>query len=161
MVQGGECAEFDWGRNTKTLNMIPHFDNDGDLLHGIHQTTWQEFQSRYCIFALTDRRLKLCEAIEQLVIAARASIIVEQLIFAGSFVTSKEEPNDFDAIIIFQSSVDVTMLAPFQLDLVDGTRAKRRFGGDLFPIRSGTTRVSNVLSFFSITGWESQSVWWR
>ncbi len=128
--------------------MIPPFDNEGDLPFGIHQATWQEFQSRFCIFAHSNRRLKLCDTIEQLIIAAKNSGIVEQLILAGSFVTSKEEPNDFDAIIIFQSSVDVTSLAPFQLDLVDGSRARRRFGGDVFPIRSGTTRASNLLSYF-------------
>jgi hypothetical protein len=128
--------------------MIPSFDNDGDLPAGVHQATWPDFQSRFCIFARSDRRLKLCTLIEQLVVETRASGIVEQLIIAGSFVTAKEEPNDYDAVIIFEASLDVSKLPPFLFDLVDGIRARHRFGGDIFPIRSGTTRATNLLSYF-------------
>jgi hypothetical protein len=131
--------------------MIPPFDNDGALPSGMYQATWPEFQSRFCIFARSDRRLKLCAAIEQLVIAARASGIVEQLIFAGSFVTAKEEPNDYDAVLIFKASIDVTKLSPSQLDLVDGARSRRRFYGDIFPVRSSTARAAKLLSYFQHT----------
>ena len=34
---------------------------------------------------------------------AQASHIVERLIFGGSFVTSKSEPNDFDCIIVLKA----------------------------------------------------------
>ncbi len=128
--------------------MIPPFDNDGDLPPGVYQATWAEFQRRLCIFARSDRRLKLCTLIEQLIVEARTSGIVEQLIIAGSFVTAKEEPNDYDAVIIFQASLDVSKLPPVLVDLVDGIRARRRFGGDIFPIRSGTIRATNLLSYF-------------
>jgi hypothetical protein len=131
--------------------MIPPFDKDGDLPPGIHQATWLEFQSRFCIFAHSDRRLKFCEAIEQLVIASHTSGIIERLIIAGSFVTAKQEPNDYDAALIFQASVDVTKLPPFQLDLVDGARSRLRFRGDIFPVRSGTDRANKLLSDFQRT----------
>ena len=90
--------------------MIPAFDTEGHLPSGIHQTYWEEFQSRFCFFARSNRRLKLCEKIEQLVLTAQASGIVERLIVGGSFVTAIEEPNDFDVIMIFYASVDITAL---------------------------------------------------
>jgi uncharacterized protein DUF6932 len=76
--------------------MIPPFDTDGDLPQGMYQTMWTAFQERFCIFARSDRRLRLCRQIAQMLEEAQASHIVERLIFRGSFVTSKSEPNDFD-----------------------------------------------------------------
>ena len=131
--------------------MIPPFDDEGDLPAGVHRATWAEFRDRFCHFVRSDRRLRLCERIEQLVLAARRSGIVEQLIFSGSFVTAIPEPNDFDVMVIFHASVDVANLQPHQLDLVDGARARHCFQGDLFPVRSGTDRASKLLSFFQHT----------
>lgn len=70
--------------------MIPSFDGEGDLPSGIHKATWAEFQARFCRFARSNRRLRLCKKIEQLIIAARASGIVERLIFGGSFITQQK-----------------------------------------------------------------------
>ena len=81
--------------------MIPLFDPDGDLPQGMHQTTWTAFRERFCIFARSDRRLRLCRQIEQMLEEAQASRIVERLIFGESFVTSKSEPNDFDCIFAY------------------------------------------------------------
>lgn len=138
--------------------MISSFDAEGDLPPGIHQATWAEFKNCFCRFARSSRRLRLCQKIEQLVVAARASSIVERLIFGGSFVTATEEPNDFDVVVIFHAAVDVTVLRPYQLDLVDGARARRRFKGDVFPARSGTPQVEHsrdgaakLLAFFQHT----------
>ena len=131
--------------------MIPPFDADGDLTSGIHSAFWPEFRNRFCVFVRSDQRLKLCEYIERLVVAARESGIVERLIFGGSFVTVTAEPNDFDVMIVFGSDVDVMTLRPYQLDLIDDVRARRRFRGDLFPVRSGTPRAEKLLAFFQKT----------
>lgn len=51
----------------------------------------------------------------------------------GSFVTSKEEPGDFDACWE-AAGVDPDLLDPSLLDFSDRRRAqKERFGGELFP----------------------------
>ena len=65
--------------------MIPPFDPDGDLPQGVHQATWPEFRERFCIFARSGQRLSLCQRIAQMVEEARASRIVERVIFGGSF----------------------------------------------------------------------------
>jgi hypothetical protein len=53
--------------------MIPLFDTDGDLPQGMHQTTWTAFRERFCIFARSDRRLRLCRQIGQMLEEAQAS----------------------------------------------------------------------------------------
>jgi hypothetical protein len=69
--------------------MIPPFDLDGDLPPGGHTATWQEFQERFCVFIHSDQRLQLCRRIAQLMEEARASDIVDRVIFGGSFVTGR------------------------------------------------------------------------
>ena len=56
--------------------MIPLFDTERDLPQGMHQTTWAAFRKRVCIFARSDRRLRLCRQIEQMLEEAQASHIV-------------------------------------------------------------------------------------
>jgi hypothetical protein len=52
--------------------VIPPFDDAGDLSPGLYVATWAEFHSRFCFFARPDRRLQLCQQLEQLVEEARA-----------------------------------------------------------------------------------------
>ena len=53
--------------------MMPLFAIDGDLPQGMHQRTWTAFRERFCIFAHSDRRLRLCRQIEQMLEEAQAS----------------------------------------------------------------------------------------
>ena len=57
----------------------------------------------------------------------------QRLWLNGSFVTTKDEPGDFDAYWD-TSGVDLDLLDPVLLDLSNGRKAqKERFGGELFP----------------------------
>jgi Family of unknown function (DUF6932) len=87
--------------------VIPPFDADGDLPQGVHGATWLEFTERFCIFARSDRRRRLCQRMEQMVAEARASHIVERIIFGGSFVSSRTEPNDFDCIMVLKAATQL------------------------------------------------------
>ena len=53
--------------------MILPFDADGDLPQGMPQVAWPAFRERFCIFARSDRRLRLCRQIEQMLEEAQAS----------------------------------------------------------------------------------------
>jgi len=66
---------------------------------------------------------------------AQASHIVECLIFRGSFVTSKGEPNDFDCLIVLKAETHYEDLLPFQRWVADTREASRRYGGDVFVAR--------------------------
>ena len=128
--------------------MIPPFDADGALPQGMHQAAWTAFRERFCIFARSDRRLRLCRQIAQMLEEAQASHIVERIIFGGSFVTSKSEPNDFDCIIVLKAETPYEDLLPFQRWVADTREASRRYGGDVFVARIRQSTLAMYLDFF-------------
>jgi hypothetical protein len=67
---------------------------------------------------------------------ARASQVVERIIFGGSFVTSYTEPNDFDCIVVLQAETRYEDLQPFQRWVADTREASRRYRGDVFVARA-------------------------
>ncbi len=129
--------------------MIPLFDIDGNLPPGIHEATLLEFNERLCIFARSDRRLRICKQIESLVQDARASQIVERIIFGGSFITDKAEPNDFDGIVVLKPEVRYEELLPTQLWIADTQQASRRYGGDIFVARANQATLANYVTFLA------------
>ncbi len=74
------------------LTLIPEFNDLGYLPPGIYETSWQEFMQR---FAINPHRLKLATG---LAAALRKFGVAgcRRVIIGGSFVTDKEQPNDFD-----------------------------------------------------------------
>jgi hypothetical protein len=128
--------------------MIPPFDADGDLPQGLHQVVWTAFKERFCIFVRSDRRLRLYRQIEQMLEEAQASHIVERILFGGSFVTSKSEPNDFDCIIVLKAETHYAELLPFQRRVADTREASRRYGGDVFVARTNQPTLAMYLDFF-------------
>lgn len=130
--------------------MIPPFDPDGDLPPGRHTATWQEFQERFCLFRRSDRRLQLCHRIEQMLDEARASHIVERVIFGGSFVRAQPEPNDFDCIVVLQAGTRYDTLQPFQRWVADTREASCRYRGDMFVARTDQPTLDIYLDFFAM-----------
>lgn len=129
--------------------MIPPFDIDGNLHPGIHEATWFEFQQRFCIFSRSDRRVAICRNIESLIQDAHGSQIVERVIFGGSFVTQKAEPNDFDCIVVLKPNVEYESLGPTQLWVADTRQASRRYNGDVFVAKANDVLLTTLLSFLA------------
>ncbi|MEO5840293.1 MAG: hypothetical protein ABIQ73_08290 [Acidimicrobiales bacterium] len=121
--------------------MLSAFDPEsGRLPPGEHVASWDEVVDR---FGWTERRRRLldglAEAIELLGEAGCRKVWLN-----GSFVTSKDEPGDFDACWDSEG-VDLDALDPVLLDLSDHRAAqKARFGGELFP---NVTESQSGLSF--------------
>ena len=130
--------------------MIPPFDAEGDLPPGRHQTTWHEFQERFCVFMSSDRRLQLCRRIAQMIEEARASQIVERLIFGGSFVSARPAPNDFDCIVVLHAGTRYEMLQPFQRWVADTREASRRYRGDIFVATADQSALGIYMEFFAV-----------
>lgn len=109
--------------------MIPSFDERGNLPPGVHVATWNEIETS---FGGNDRRDELLAgvraALEPLAGAGCRAAYVD-----GSFVTAKEEPQDFDGCWE-AGGVDPALLDPVLLDFSNRRSAqKQRFGGELFP----------------------------
>lgn len=71
------------------------------------------------------------------------------MVAAGSFVTAKEDPADFDACWD-ADGVDLDRLDPVFSDFSDDRRAqKERFGGELFPADAPADHVGTpFIDFF-------------
>ena len=84
-------------------SMIPEFRVDGYLPEGIYLTT--EAQVTFRFGALNRRRRRLILRVRRWVALAR-QVGAIRLLIDGSFVTSKDEPNDIDAVILLPSDFE-------------------------------------------------------
>lgn len=129
--------------------MIPSFDSEGNLPPGLHQATWAEFRERFWLFGHSEQRLRLGRQIERLLEEARASQIVERIVFGGSFVTDQAEPHDFDCIIVLKADTRYDNLTPSQRWVADTREASRRYRGDIFVAREDQPTLPVYLDFFA------------
>lgn len=131
----------------KNSAVIPQFNSDGNLPPGVYWAKWEEFATR---FGTTPHRQQLLRglkfAIDSLSKAGCKVIYID-----GSFVTKKENPNDFDGCWDIKG-VDPEILDPILLDLNDKReKQKAKYQGELFPasyIANGAGK--NFLEFFQI-----------
>ena len=112
--------------------MIPAFSNNGNLPPGIYEATWQEIQERFGWNA--ERRELLGGLRKGLLILKEAGC--QMAYINGSFVTTKDIPNDFD---VYWSPYDVDFaklkrLEPAFLTASRGGRKQQKstYGGEFF-----------------------------
>ena len=103
---------------------MPPFNDNGNLPSGIYDLLWSDFEEK---FATNESRRRLTLGLKRaLILLAQAGC---QLVYVGgSFVTSKEYPNDFDAWY------DDMPISYGTLDPIfdDREALKVEFGGELF-----------------------------
>lgn len=129
------------------LATVEPLGSNGTLPPGIHDGTIGELETR---FAGSERRRLLMESIRKLVHLARRSGFVLDIYIDGSFVTSKEDPNDVDIIL----GIEELPSHPDPLNVRERTlrlRSLRRCGGrDLhkfaFPVTDW--RFHDLIEFF-------------
>jgi hypothetical protein len=108
---------------------IPRFSDSGNLPEGVHDATWDEIIDR---FGTNERRRELLDGLRRALDSLRAAGCLRAYL-DGSFVTTKEEPGDFDACWE-AAGVDPDHLDPVLLTFANRRAAqKARFGGELFP----------------------------
>ena len=128
--------------------MIPELTELGLLPLGIHRATVAEFEDR---FVSSAHRRRVYGGLEKLLEEAARSGIVRGVLVAGSFVTAKPQPNDFDCVVVLDPSVLSRELRPFEYRLASKRRARKTFGGDVLPVVEGSQQYRNILEFFQTT----------
>jgi hypothetical protein len=73
--------------------MLLLYQENGNLVSGIHEITWKEFVNEY---GYNKPRLKLIEGLEKAMSELR-DVKCKIIYVDGSFVSKKNHPNDFDA----------------------------------------------------------------
>jgi len=127
--------------------VLPSLNKDGNLPSGIHWAEWPELGNH---FGSNPHRRRLLSGLEQGLKALKRANC-RTVYVDGSFVTSKEFPEDFDACWD-TTGIDSNLLDPVFLDFSRRRAAqKARFGGEFFPAQtpagvSGRT----FLEFFQI-----------
>jgi len=106
--------------------MIPPFDANGNLPPGIYTVTLLEIRKRY---AYTPLRNGLLAGFVRLAGALKAAGC-RTLYLNGSFITSKLDPGDYDAVWEYEgvnNRIDPLLRAGWDLNAI-----KRKYGGDVF-----------------------------
>jgi hypothetical protein len=127
--------------------LIPEFTAQGLLPQGVHAATLTEVLER---FGGNDRRQQLLSGLIEAIRLLKAADC-RRIYIDGSFVTSKELPNDIDVCW------DITGVDPDALDTVffdfDNGRAaqKARFGAEFFPAQTPEGLTGRTfLDFFQV-----------
>ena len=110
--------------------MLPEFDQNGNLPEGIYHATAAEVISRLATGSA--RRRWLGERLRNLFELVKATGKLERIILWGSFVTSKESPNDLDVLLVMTEDFDLEQLPGDCRVLFDYAQAKIRFNADVF-----------------------------
>lgn len=115
----------------------------GVLPPGVHDASLAEIEDR---FATNAHRRVLFDGIVAVTEALRVAGC-RQMFLDGSYVTSKEQPEDFDGCWD-PRGVAATALDPVLLDFNDGRAAqKAKFGGEMFIANWPATSAGDVAFF--------------
>lgn len=126
--------------------MIPPFTETGVLPDGVHLASWNELAQ---CFGGSARRQVLLGGLQQAAANLRAAG-VRVLWLGGSFVTDKEDPDDWDGVWD-PSGCDMTKIDPVLLDPADLAagryRQKAKYSGELLIGVEGATGMAFQMYF--------------
>lgn len=125
--------------------MIPEFEDcSGYLPDGVHNATWEEFYSRFGFNLARVHQLDgLLKALQHVRAAGCSAAIID-----GSFVTTIDFPNDYDALWDVRN-VNIALVDPILLDPKKYRQAiKVKYRGDLFPLIFGSAPFDHFVDFF-------------
>ncbi len=110
--------------------MLPAFNSDGNLPAGIHHAAEEEVCARFA--TASARRQWLGEQVRSLLALAQATGQLSRVFLCGSFVTSKDVPNDVDVLLVMATDFALEALPAQQQVLFDHVQARLRFHADVF-----------------------------
>ena len=130
--------------------MLPELTEHGVLPPGSHRATLDEIEFQWGTFQRSDRRPQLLTLLREFVQDVRRCRWIQRLLLAGSFVTEKNEPNDIDVLIVFESGADFVALRPHEYNVLCQAGAQRRFGPgiDLHVVEDSSEAMERWLRFF-------------
>lgn len=132
---------------------IPDFNEQGLLPPGIHDCTWKEIDDRLGRFVFvgikgSDRRMKLCQQLQAYLKELQSTHMAVEIVVNGSFVTTKEEPNDIDLMVVLAPDHDFSKeLRPFEYNALSKKRVRDRYEFDLFLVRANSPEYQKWQSF--------------
>jgi hypothetical protein len=130
---------------------IPALTSEGYLPPGIHECTLEELEERFGRFQRTDVRPRLFADLQRFVRAVKVTGFFVAIVIDGSFVSSKDAPNDVDVILVFQSGHDFhAETRPFEYNVVSRKQLRRTYGFDALYSVEASESLSEQIAFFSL-----------
>lgn len=112
--------------------MIPEFEKSGNLPPGVHNATIDDIKER---FGINPHRQSLIVGLDRVLLHLK-EVGCLLVYLDGSFVTSKEYPNDYDLCwsIIGISEEQSKKIDPILIDIKNHKKEmKEKYLGDIFP----------------------------
>ena len=123
------------------------FQLNGNLVKGIHIMSISEFENH---FGYNNHRKKLIEGLK-IGINELKDCGCKRIYIDGSFVTTKEVPNDFDSCWD-EDGVDISKLKSLYPTIIDFSNErknqKNKYYGEFFPARINATPYNIYIDFF-------------
>lgn len=128
---------------------IPPLTDLGFLPPGVHDATLEEVEERYGRFRSSEKRVELFTKLRQYLTELTTWGHVQEVLIDGSFVSSKESPNDIDLIIVYRQSFDIsTEVSPSEYNCLKGSRARAIFSVDCFAVFAEDPTYQKMTTFF-------------
>ncbi len=113
---------------------LPSFKESGDLPLGIHRVTLAETLTHFGTGSR--QRQIIATRLERIHQLALYTGHVSRFVVFGSFITTKEEPNDVDIFLLMEDAFDLSkLIGEAYLLFSDHAVAQARFGASVFWIR--------------------------
>jgi hypothetical protein len=129
---------------------IPPFNKDGDLPVAIYSATIDEVAERFGW--QNQRRQELTTRLTRVFHLAKGTGKLDSLIIFGSYITSKENPNDVDIVLIFKDDFDISRVSDECKVLLDHQQAQDQLGVSLFWVRPSFIFLESLDEF--VRGWQ-------
>jgi hypothetical protein len=140
---------------------IPEFDSTGKLPEGIHICSGQEFVSR---FATSGKRKQYVKPISDIFDFAKDRHAV-QIFIGGSFISSIEEPNDIDCVIVFKCDRDIpshterVAIAGLRFDILYASLESRNIVDSYIKLFSSGRMGNNSIGVVQIDLYDKHEIW--
>ena len=105
----------------------------GDLPPGVHPAPLNEAVLRFGLGS--GHRVRMARRLERIHSIARSTGYLARFVDFGSFVTTKQAPNDIDVFMIMRDTFEVGTLFGETLLLFDHSATKEYFGASVFWLR--------------------------
>jgi hypothetical protein len=129
---------------------LPQLNEQGLLPPGIHDATLEVIENRFGAFRVSDQRVRLMAQLSEFVEEARRCAVVVGVIVDGSFITSKQEPNDIDVILLLDPDQDLAQdLPPVEYNVLSSRRVRKRWNIDVLVAPEGSCVMSTYVELFA------------
>lgn len=109
---------------------LPAFNEEGDLPPGVYRATLSEVLERFGQGSI--QRRAVAERLNRIYHLAASTGRLGRFVLFGSFVTTKDEPNDVDILLLMEDAFDLASVAGEAALVFQHLEADVHFGASVF-----------------------------